>query len=493
MRRRKALEALAQFEVGMAVYKPGTTLSGTITEIRITPGGLGEVWVSWESGATIPEQPMNIKLAIACEHNFRGIWQADGTLVGWCDCGQMRLPTRELLTHHLDNCRQVRCDYAAKVVDGQPQNFVQAVERIERQIQWLEEHLLQQPSNVAETPAPDKCGNTHTDNSATTPLHHSVAVPAFQNSGDQQVLPTPEIQEMLIDTSTGSHDTRFPSLEDDKAHSFSDSELTDNQNKATLVSTSYIGKEYLALDFIAIDGGTQSRAYLNDSTVDEYAEAMDGGAEFPPVLVFYDGEKYWLADGFHRVAAAKKGECGEIVADVRSGTRRDAILYSVGANATHGLRRTNADKRRSVLTLLGDEEWSQWSDREIARRCGVSTPFASKLRSELSVNGLQIDNGDVSVNRLQIERKVTRNGTTYTINATNIGTNEADVFKDEDEAAELPVPKFDAGKTRTSQGFNAEDKDPTEAMTELLPLTSDEVTISIVSNVEILSTRVVGK
>jgi hypothetical protein len=152
---------------------------------------------------------------------------------------------------------------------------------------------------------------------------------------------------------------------------------------------------------------------------------------FHHIRFFYDGEKYWLADGFHRVAAAKKGECGEIVADVRSGTRRDAILYSVGANATHGLRRTNADKRRAVLTLLGDEEWSQWSDREIARRCGVSTPFASKLRSELSVNGLQIDNGDVSVNRLQIERKVTRNGTTYTMNATKIGTNEADVFKDE--------------------------------------------------------------
>jgi hypothetical protein len=41
----------------------------------------------------------------------------------------------------------------------------------------------------------------------------------------------------------------------------------------------------------------------------------------------------------------------------------------------------------------------------------------SKLRSELSVNGLQIDNDDVSVNRLQIERKVTRNGTTYTMDA----------------------------------------------------------------------------
>lgn len=33
--------------------------------------------------------------------------------------------------------------------------------------------------------------------------------------------------------------------------------------------------------------------------------------------------------------------------EVLRGTKRDAILYSVGANSTHGLRRTNADKRRT--------------------------------------------------------------------------------------------------------------------------------------------------
>jgi len=34
----------------------------------------------------------------------------------------------------------------------------------------------------------------------------------------------------------------------------------------------------------------------------------------------------------------------------------DAVFNSVGANAEHGLRRTNADKRRAVLTLLNDDE-----------------------------------------------------------------------------------------------------------------------------------------
>jgi hypothetical protein len=55
----------------------------------------------------------------------------------------------------------------------------------------------------------------------------------------------------------------------------------------------------------------------------------------------------------------------------------------VGANATHGLRRTNADKRRAALTLLQDEEWQRWSNREIARQCGVTHTFVAKLRREL--------------------------------------------------------------------------------------------------------------
>lgn len=44
----------------------------------------------------------------------------------------------------------------------------------------------------------------------------------------------------------------------------------------------------------------------------------------------------------------------KIKADVREGTRRDGILHAVGANATHGNRRTNEDKRRAIVILLND-------------------------------------------------------------------------------------------------------------------------------------------
>lgn len=163
----------------------------------------------------------------------------------------------------------------------------------------------------------------------------------------------------------------------------------------------------IPIALVRVDGGTQSRALLQDSVIEEYADAIKTGVEFPPIIVFYDGSDHWLADGFHRLRACQKLGLDKIAADVRQGTRRDAILHSVGANETHGLRRTNEDKRRAVLTLLNDAEWAKWSDREIARRCAVSNQFVSNIRP--------------SVNDGQITRTVERNGKSYTMNTSAIG------------------------------------------------------------------------
>ncbi|GEM_PF-3909194 len=137
---------------------------------------------------------------------------------------------------------------------------------------------------------------------------------------------------------------------------------------------------------IRLDGATQTRAELNKAVFQEYASAMQDGATFPPVIIFDDGENRWLADGFHRIQAARLAGQEEIAADVRKGTLRDAQLFSVGANLTHGLRPSIADKRAAVSKLLADPEWSRWSDREIARRAGVSQPFVSKMRARQGDN-----------------------------------------------------------------------------------------------------------
>lgn len=159
------------------------------------------------------------------------------------------------------------------------------------------------------------------------------------------------------------------------------------------------------LDKILTDEAAQTRVKPRAGVVREYAAAMktqlaEGNWQFPPVILFADGETYHLGDGCHRVLAARLAGLTEIAAEVRPGTRRDAILFGISANNTHGLPRTNADKRKAVQILLEDAEWSQWSDREIARRCQVTHKFVSKLRRSASGDGRQIE-----------VRKVERNGT----------------------------------------------------------------------------------
>lgn len=141
--------------------------------------------------------------------------------------------------------------------------------------------------------------------------------------------------------------------------------------------------QLIEIDKIRRDGGTQPRTELSDDVVADYAEDMKQGLTFPPVTVFFDGDEYWLADGFHRVQAKQIEGVKEVSAEVHFGTKRDAVLYAVGANSTHGFRRTNADKHNSVMRLLRDPEWSQWSNREIARQCKVDEKTVRNIRKSL--------------------------------------------------------------------------------------------------------------
>jgi ParB-like chromosome segregation protein Spo0J len=138
--------------------------------------------------------------------------------------------------------------------------------------------------------------------------------------------------------------------------------------------------QLVKLEKIRLDCGTQSRCSLSEPTINTYAEQMEDGAIFPPVHIIHDGNNYYLADGFHRFFANKKIGNKEIKADVINGTLTEAILYSKSANGLHGLPFTIEDKRKNVQEMLDHFEFSDWSDREIARRCCVSATFVGKMR-----------------------------------------------------------------------------------------------------------------
>jgi hypothetical protein len=97
------------------------------------------------------------------------------------------------------------------------------------------------------------------------------------------------------------------------------------------------------LDAIRTDGDTQTRVAMDVAAITDYAEAMADGVVFPPIVVYREGSDYWLADGFHRVAAARKAHLTTL------SVRRlpTAIRFPSGPGAQHpGGRRTPAGLSR---------------------------------------------------------------------------------------------------------------------------------------------------
>jgi ParB-like chromosome segregation protein Spo0J len=193
------------------------------------------------------------------------------------------------------------------------------------------------------------------------------------------------------------------------------------------------------INSIRLDGGTQSRCAVSDDTVADYADVIREGGKLPPVVVFHDGADHWLADGFHRVGAYRLAGKASIPADVRDGTRRDALLFAAGANAEHGLRRTNADKRRAVQMLLDDEEASQWSDREIARHCGVTHPLVAAVRTPKveSVTTAATPKPAPNVESVTTRQPAATPAEVETLSTPDAPITAADAYSDFDAAAEL--------------------------------------------------------
>lgn len=142
----------------------------------------------------------------------------------------------------------------------------------------------------------------------------------------------------------------------------------------------------LQLNQIRRDGGTQPREYTDSEVIRDYREDMERGDVFPPVKVVYDGESYWLVDGFHRIEAAERLELAAFECEVIQGTQTDAQWMSFGVNGSHGLRRTRLDVQRAITAALQHPMSAGLSDRAIAEhiRCDHKTVGAQRKRAEQS-------------------------------------------------------------------------------------------------------------
>lgn len=144
-------------------------------------------------------------------------------------------------------------------------------------------------------------------------------------------------------------------------------------------------------DILWTETGTQARAGVNSDVIDEYAEAMaeqesEGCWSFAPPVVFDAGNgKYYIGDGWHRLLALRK--IGKLRADVMvfPGGRKYAVLYACGANASHGLRRSMADKIRAITLMATDPEWEDATVKAIGEACRVCRNLVAKVLKNLGV------------------------------------------------------------------------------------------------------------
>lgn len=141
--------------------------------------------------------------------------------------------------------------------------------------------------------------------------------------------------------------------------------------------------EMVALADLKIDPDLQCRARgTQREVVHQYAADMKRGDVFPAITVFRSGGGAFVANGFHRVAAALEAGLTELQAEVKSGSKRDALLHAVKSDQAVGLRRTTQDKRRSIELVLA--AFPKMSNLKLSQLVGVDDKTVKATRDRLA-------------------------------------------------------------------------------------------------------------
>ncbi len=146
----------------------------------------------------------------------------------------------------------------------------------------------------------------------------------------------------------------------------------------------------VALNSLFISPLYQSRSHgVCSDTVTDYTTAIEGGAKFPLLVAYRVTDRKHpgpaLVAGFHRAEAYAVAGVTECKIELRDGTHAEAWLAGFQSNQTHGLRYSNADKRRAAEHALS--LFTSDSNRQLAERMGLSQEFIAKVRREMETNG----------------------------------------------------------------------------------------------------------
>lgn len=160
------------------------------------------------------------------------------------------------------------------------------------------------------------------------------------------------------------------------------------ENKTPVPSA---GARTIRLSEIIADNDMRVRSgSLSPQHVTELRQAVKRGSKLPPVLVWQevkDGEptgRFIILDGRHRLAALRKEKpkLAEIMAEVFTGSRVEALLMAAKRNTKAVLPLTSRDRTNAAWAVVRmDGEPYGISKSATAKSCGVSDSTVAKMRA----------------------------------------------------------------------------------------------------------------
>jgi hypothetical protein len=150
------------------------------------------------------------------------------------------------------------------------------------------------------------------------------------------------------------------------------------------------------LDQLVLLDTLQVRVRLDLQAVRTYRQIFEDVPEdkctCPPITVYLHQGSYVVADGFHRVTAARQAKRTTLNAYVREGSLDDAWLSAMETNIRHGMPYTREDKQKIVTWFLDHPRYGSGSARDIAALTGHLIPHSTvaNIRNRRKMQELQV-------------------------------------------------------------------------------------------------------
>ena len=141
----------------------------------------------------------------------------------------------------------------------------------------------------------------------------------------------------------------------------------------------------LKISEIVVDKGYLMRDGIDKKTVEAYKENLENIVKAYPIIVFDTANGLLLADGFHRVSAARQLNWETISASIRKGSPQDAFAYACVANLTHGRPLTRKERKKAICEYIKIKP--KLSNATLGNDVGVSKEAIRRYRQELEAKG----------------------------------------------------------------------------------------------------------